>query len=326
MREKVRIGLIGAGEMGVLHLQVMAAHPGVSVAGVCDVDEAARRRAEEQGLPTYSDWRELIETERPDAVIVATPPHQHAEPAIHALQQGLHVLLEKPMAATLEEALRIHEAAQGTGRLMVAFSLRFHGLYQRIWEHLQELGPVIFQWHVALGRMPRNSWVGSKEKSGGMINENAVHILYAFLWYAGEVEEASARCWTLGEGRTIEDSAVVQLVHKDGAVSTLLQTWAAQHRLRGWGLQARRGTATVDGYLGGRYRVSKAGMQLLEEEEFTEPVEEMYRRQLAHFLECITRGERPVVNEEDGLRIQRLVEAIYRSSEEGRPVRVGELR
>jgi len=167
MTEKVRIGLIGAGEMGQLHLRVMAAHPGVSVAGVCDVDEAARMRAEEQGFPTHSDWRELIETERPDAVIVATPPHQHAEPAIYALQQGLHVLLEKPMAVTLEEALRIYEAAQGTGRLMVVFSLCFHGLYQRIWERLQELGPVVFQWHIALGRMPRNSWVGWKEKSGG---------------------------------------------------------------------------------------------------------------------------------------------------------------
>jgi len=156
-----------------------------------------------------------------------------------------------------------------------------------------------------------------------MVNENAVHVLYAFLWYAGEVEEVSARCWSLEEGRTIEDSAVVQLVHKDGAVSILLQTWAAQHRHRSWSFQACRGTATVDGYLGGRYRVSKADMQLLEEGEFMEPLEEMYRRQLAHFLRCITRGERPVINEEDGLRIQRLVEAIYRSDREGRSVRVG---
>jgi len=325
MREKVRIGLIGVGEMGGIHLRLLAAHPLAELVGVCDTDAGVRERVErEYSVRTYADYRALIEEGRPDAVIIATPPYLHPEQALYALEAGLYVLLEKPLAVDLEGAKRVCEAA--AGRLMMAFSLRFHGLYRRIAEHLDSLGRVVSQWHLALGRMPRNSWVGHKEKSGGMINEHAVHMLYVFLWYAGEVEEVYARLWRLGEERDIEDTATVELVHASGATSTLIQTWWAGHRLRNWGVQCEGGTVTVEGYLGGPYKVSRADMSTVEEGVFEEPVEEMYRRQLDHFLDCVIQGKRPAVNEEDGLRIQRLVAAIHRSAAEGRPVRLSKIR
>ncbi|MGY4707690.1 Gfo/Idh/MocA family protein [Candidatus Bipolaricaulota sp. J31] len=321
MRDKVRIGLVGAGEMGGIHLRLLQAHPAAELVGVCDADAGVRDRVErEYSMRTYADYRALIEEGRPDAVIIATPPHLHPEQALYALNAGLYVLLEKPLAVKLEDAERVHEAAGG--RLMMAFSLRFHGLYRRIAESLDSLGRVVFQWHLALGRMPSNSWVGLREKSGGMINEHAVHMLYVFLWYAGEVEAVHARLRRLGEKRDIEDTAAVELVHGNGATSILLQTWWAGHRLRGWGIQCEEGTVTVEGYLGGPYRISRTDTGTIEEGVFEEPVEEMYRRQLDHFLDCVIRGKRPEVNEEDGLRIQRLVAAIHRSAAEGRPVRV----
>jgi len=203
---------------------------------------------------------------------------------------------------------------------MIAFSLRFHGLFRKIAEYLDLLGPVITQWHLALGRTPTSPWIGWKAKSGGMINEFTVHLLYAFCWYAGDVEKVYARLWKLGKEGDIEDTASVLLVYKSGATSMLVQTWQAGHRLRHWGIQCQRGTATVEGYLGGHYKVSNADMSTLEEGVFEEPVEEMYKRQLNHFIYCVAVGKKPGVNEEDGLWIQRIVSAIHRSAAEGRPV------
>ncbi len=322
--KKIKIGLIGVGEMGSIHFKLLQAHPQVELVGACDTDPKVQTKIREtEAVRVYSDYEALIDTEKPEAVIVATPPHLHPEQALYALDRGLYVLLEKPMAVDISAAKQVYAAANG--RLMMAFSLRFHGLFQRVRGYLNELGPVAFQWQIALGRMPRNSWVGFRRKSGGMVNENAVHALYVFLWYAGAVKEVYAQLRRLGQDREIEDTVVVKLVHENGATSMLLQTWAAQHRLRNWGLQAERGTVTVDGYLGGPYKISQSEMELIEEGEFEEPVEKMYRQQLNHFVECVLYNRRPMITEEDGLRVQRLVEAIHLSAAEQRPVWISEV-
>lgn len=321
MRTKVRVGLVGAGAMGDIHLRLLSKHSQVEVVGVCDIDPKVRSRIEkEYPFRTYADYQTLVEEGRPDALIIATPPHLHAEQALYALKKGLYVLLEKPVAVDLADVERICHAANG--RLMISFSLRFHGLFRKVAEYLDLLGPVTTQWYLALGRMPTNPWIGWKAKSGGMINEFAVHLLYVFSWYAGEVEEVYAKLWRLGEERDIEDTASLLLVHKGGATSMLVQTWWAGHSLRHWGVQCQRGTVTVEGYLSGYYKISKADMSTLEEGVFEEPVEEMYKRQLDHFIHSVVAEKKPEVNEEDGLRIHRIVSAIHRSAAEGRPVRL----
>ncbi|WP_056933377.1 Gfo/Idh/MocA family protein [Thermococcus barophilus] len=319
----MRVALIGAGSMGQLHLKVMKM-ANVEIAGVCDIKpEILKKVRAEYRVPVYTNYKEMLENESPDGVIIATPPHLHREQALYALRNGFHVLLEKPMGANLYDARAIYRKAKGTNKLMVAFSLRFHGLFIKVKEYLdKELGDILFQWHVALGRTPRNEWIKDKGKSGGMINENAVHVIYYFLWYAGDIKKVYGRCWTLEEDATIEDNAVATFVHKNGAVSTLMQTWTAQHRWRKWGLQATNGTVTVDGYLGGDYRISKREMQILEEGNFSEPVEEMYLRQLKHFIECIENGTKPVVNEADGLKVHKAVSALYRASKNDRQITI----
>jgi len=311
----MRIALIGAGNMGTLHLKVMK-EAGVEIAGVCDIKEDVLKKVQEEyRVPVYRDYREMLEKENPDGVIIATPPHLHREQAIYSLKKGYHVLLEKPMGASLRDAKAIYRRAKGTNRLMVAFSLRFHGLFMKVKEYLErDLGDILFQWHIALGRTPVNEWIKDSMKSGGMINENAVHVIYYFIWYAGDIKKVYGRCWTLEEDATIEDNAAVTFSHKNGTVSTLMQTWTAQHRWRKWGIQAINGTVTIDGYLGGKYKISMREMRTLEEGNFNEEVELMYLRQLRHFLYCIETNEKPIVNETDGLKVHRAVHALYRSS------------
>jgi len=96
MRTKVRVGLVGVGAMGDIHLRLLSRHPQAEVVGVCDIDPKVRSRIEKDySFGTYSDYQTLVEEKRPGALIIATPPHLHAEQALYTLGKGLYVLLEK---------------------------------------------------------------------------------------------------------------------------------------------------------------------------------------------------------------------------------------
>jgi UDP-N-acetylglucosamine 3-dehydrogenase len=321
---KPRIGLVGIGSMGYMHLKLLASGElgnEAILAAACDVDGKALGKARELGVTKlYKDYDEMLEKEGLDAVIIATPPYLHREQAVKALRRNLYVLLEKPMGVTLEDALEI--ARHADNRLMIAFSLRYHGLYRKVKDYLTRmLGAPLMQWHVALGRIPPVPWITDKGKSGGMINENSIHVLYQFYWYAGKVRKVYARVWRITPNITIEDNSAITLVHEGGTVSILLHSWTASHRWRKWGLQAEKGTITCEGYLGGEYRVSHDG-KVVEEGVYNEPIEAMYANQLRDFIEAVVNEWKPQVNEEDGVHIHKVVKAVHESSAKDEPIRV----
>lgn len=106
-----RIGLIGYGDVSVVHIGAIEAIDGLELVGIADVDPAAwERAAADTGLPTFSCVEELIDAVGPDAVHVTTPHDQHIGPSLAALERGVHVLQEKPLAHTLAEGERLVEA------------------------------------------------------------------------------------------------------------------------------------------------------------------------------------------------------------------------
>ncbi|MEU9833440.1 Gfo/Idh/MocA family oxidoreductase [Streptosporangium sp. NPDC048047] len=123
----LRLGLVGAGAVGVLHAEAAPRVPGVRVGAVCDVDpEAARRVAAPHGAPVYAGHRELISSGEVDAVVVATPHALHTEIVCDAAAAGLHVLVEKPMATSLADCdLMIAACAAAGVRLAVGHVQRF---------------------------------------------------------------------------------------------------------------------------------------------------------------------------------------------------------
>ncbi|MGD9519609.1 MAG: Gfo/Idh/MocA family protein, partial [Armatimonadota bacterium] len=122
-------GVIGLGVWGESHLMTYNSTPGAWLVGVCDVKEdLARQRAEEFGAEFWTtDYRELIAREDIAAVSVVTPDFMHREIAVAACEAGKHVLLEKPMATTVEDAEAIADAAAAAGvRVMVDFHNRWN--------------------------------------------------------------------------------------------------------------------------------------------------------------------------------------------------------
>jgi myo-inositol 2-dehydrogenase/D-chiro-inositol 1-dehydrogenase len=290
----VRVGVIGAGWIAAEHAATLARIADAELAGVCDLDE--RRARELAGAaPVYADWAELLERERPDALIVATPPLAHRDVTVAALEQEVHVYLEKPIARGLEDARAIVDAAERSDAICaVGYQWRAVEALDALREALdgQELGLL-----VAIGTGPTKSrpWFLERAKSGGNLLERASHAIDLQRAVAGEVVAVQAAASTArlaqsaGERGDIEDAAALVLRFANGAVGSVQVAW------------------TRDG-LPGRYALdvhaSEASLHLELDPEFSlrgvsrgrdveagtqqHPLE----RSLARFLEAAREGDR----------------------------------
>jgi len=109
----LKAAVIGVGAMGQHHARVYTALPTTTLVGVADADsERAEQVAGTHGVPAYSDYRVMLDAERPDLVTVAVPTSLHQAVAVHAMESGAHVLVEKPIAATIAEAQAIIDRAE----------------------------------------------------------------------------------------------------------------------------------------------------------------------------------------------------------------------
>ncbi len=129
--QTTKIGLMGFGEIGRAHAAALAEVAEAELVAIADPSEAAVKAAKESGVKAFADYRDLLADPDIEAVVIATPDHLHAEPAIAAARAGKHILLEKPIAPTLEEGLAIKAAAQDANvGLMIGHTLRFFPEYQ----------------------------------------------------------------------------------------------------------------------------------------------------------------------------------------------------
>jgi predicted dehydrogenase len=144
---QLNVGVIGLGEIGAIHCDALMQLPQAKLLAVADIDEVrAKHMAQQTGAKPYQNYQELLAREDIDAVIIATPDHLHKEPCIHAAKAGKHILVEKPIAMTVEDAGAILEAVEKAKvKLMVGFTLRFFPQYQHAKTSIEkgELGKLI---------------------------------------------------------------------------------------------------------------------------------------------------------------------------------------
>jgi predicted dehydrogenase len=145
--KQLNVGVIGLGEVGALHCEALLQLPQVKLLAVADIDEArAKHIAGQTRAKPYQDYRELLARNDIDAVIIAMPDHLHKEPCVHAAEAGKHILVEKPLAMTLEDSEAILGAVEKAKvKLMVGFTLRFFPQYQHAKASIEngELGKLI---------------------------------------------------------------------------------------------------------------------------------------------------------------------------------------
>jgi predicted dehydrogenase len=191
MPDPVRFGLIGCGQHGRLLLRALAEVPGATLVACADPNEGARAQVAGDGVPGFADYREMLEQARLDAAIVVTAHGALAAAATAALEAGLHVFCEKPMAISAAEGAGVVEAARRANRnLMIGYVLRFDALRQRM-KRLIDKGAVgeISLVLAAKGGRPHSGWLLDRAAGGGQLRWVGSHLVDQVFWMLGRPAE-----------------------------------------------------------------------------------------------------------------------------------------
>ena len=328
----LRVAVIGAGAMGRNHVRVYSELPDVELVGIADTRLAAAEALSRRfGGRAYADAEDLLATEQPEAITIAVPTVAHLEVALLALRRGIHVLIEKPLAFTVDEGQQIINAAnRWHAHLMVGHIERFNPAVVALKERLNrgELGRV-FQFDAR-----RQGPFPTRVIDVGVVIDLAVHDLDIMRYISGS---EIVRVFAETERRihsTREDllTGVVRLA--DGAVGLLSINWLTPTKIRELSVIGERGLFRVDYLTQDLYFFENATASDGEWDTFrvlrgvsegrmirqVVAKKEPLRAELETFLAAV-RGETDVaVTGEDGLRALALAQAIVQSGLEHQPI------
>jgi predicted dehydrogenase len=344
MTEHLRIAVIGAGDVGMRHLQVIESLPGLDVVAIVDPAAGTEAYARQRNIPHFPIGHErMLDTIRPDAALIATPNAMHLPHALACIERGIPTLIEKPIADTLESALRIVEAA---GRNKVPVLVAHHRRYNPIFDVARELID-----SGGLGRLTtvHGSWFRRKpddyfnarwrrEKGGGPLLINFIHDLDCLRVLCGEIATVQALTANVARGFEVEDTAAVLLRFRNGALGTFILSDAVEAPW-GWEQCAGENAAwypqqPVDCYtLGGTAgSLTLPSLELWWNQSGGGRGDPMLRRRLQvvpqdphvrqwqHFAAVVKGTERPKVTALDATRTLAAALAVFRSAETLVPV------
>lgn len=230
----LRVAVIGLGKMGVSHLAIINAHPGVKVVAVCDsLGYALDILNKYTGIDTYSDFDKLLAQVELDAVVIATPSRFHAPMVTAALEKGLHVFCEKPFCLDPNDADRLADLAEQKGLVnQVGYHYRFVGAFQEM-QRLLSAGAVGKVSHVlaeAYGPVvlkPKGStWRTQRSEGGGCLYDYAAHPLNLLNWFFGEPTAVSGSVLGRIFSRDTDDEVYSTLYFDKGVTAQLSVNWS----------------------------------------------------------------------------------------------------
>ncbi|MGH7618288.1 MAG: Gfo/Idh/MocA family protein [Gemmatimonadaceae bacterium] len=333
MKDTARIGIVGAGAIAQLaHLPVLAKMRGATLVAICDNDRPkARGLADRFGIPdVFTDIEDLLELDELDAVVIATPNHLHEPHVLSALAAKVHVLCERPLALAARGVERILAAATGADRIVtVANNHRYRTDVKTLSRFIQggELGKIsgirAGSYHF---KRPPDGWrFRRKESGGGAFLDHGVPLLDLALWLSDfpDPVRVVAHMDRGREASAVEEAMAVQL-ECAGGISFLFDvssSYVGEEERWWFEVLAARGSGRlaplrVVKELNGRPTdVSPAGASS-RESAFVQS----YRAELAHFLAQIA-AEAPYEPPADQVTLHRVIEAVYKSAEEGKEMR-----
>jgi myo-inositol 2-dehydrogenase/D-chiro-inositol 1-dehydrogenase len=320
----LRVGILGAGYMGTTHATLLARDDRVKVTAVADTDAArAEALAPKVGAKAVASLEALLDAGI-EALFVTTPNTTHRAPVLAALEAGVHVFSEKPMATSLADARRILEAAsRGRGLYQVGHNRRFAPAYKAAKALIASGSLRVTSAHIKMnrGELQQPPWVGDRAVTGGFLYESTIHLLDMARWLLGEV------AWVQVAGgahvyREPDDFSML-LGFASGVhaafTSCAHSTWLFPfERVELFGAHA----AVVTEEMERVQFVPGLGKPVQTQEFGPLPIPEKwgYVEEDRLFVEAVlTRGS-PPVTAEDGYRSVELVEACYRSLERGERV------
>ena len=311
----MRIALFGSGWVMRLHARAVQEHPGAELVAAANWREGSlARMAAEFGIPRITTrWQDLAEDPGVDAVVIGTPNALHAPQAVACLRAGKHVLVEKPMAATLAEAEAVAAAAgQSAATMMVGHCWRFHDDVRRMRDRIAsgEFGEVVKTrgYGVHAGWGPSGWFTDPALAGGGALLDMGVHAIDTARFLLADPQPLDV-CAVVGtryaQGRyAVDDDAVLLIRWSSGTNSIVESGWWQPHLA---GLEADTEVYGTRGYA----RIWDFTEEPPGYEHCAQP---MFSAQLREFVDAASDGRKARPGPDDGLVIMRIADDAYRAA------------
>ncbi len=349
----VKIAVIGTGSISSFHLDSYKKNPNANLYAVCDLnEERARAAAEKYGAEkVYTDYRELLADPVIEAVSICTWNNTHAEISIAALEAGKHVLVEKPLCRTVEDALLIQEAVAKSGKLLqVGFVRRYDTNAQllRAMADRGEFGEIYFAKASTLRRLGNpGGWFSDIERSGGgPLIDIGVHVIDLCWYMMGRPKPVSVSANTyrkLGNRSNVKNLSYYQAADYDASKNTVEDLANALIRFENgasllvdvsFTLHAKSNESAVKLYgEKGGFEIDPETVIVTEQNDTILNVYPQtdnkgfdfagaFQNEIDHFIDCVSNGRQPISPVEDGVEIMKILAGIYESAAKGAEVRL----
>ena len=353
----LKTGIVGAGKVAPTHAAALQALPEAQLAGICSQSfDSAQRLAAQYNVPAYHTVADMIVKGGVQAVLITTPHPAHAAPALEAMALGAHVMVEKPLASSLEDCDAMLAAAKKQNvKLAMISQRRLYAPSQRIKRAIEtgKLGRLILGTVTMFGWRSReyyesDAWRGTwASEGGGVLVNQAPHQLDLLQWFMGDIDELYG-CWSNLNHPYIEveDTALAVIRFRNGALGNILvsnsQNPALYCRVSVHGSNGASVSVQTDGdamFIAGMSTVTEppindiwtvpeeAGMLAQwqrEDQNFFQTVDttrHYHQLQIQDFLQSILEDRAPMVTGEEGRKTVEIFTAIYRSQRDRRPIK-----
>lgn len=328
MSTPLRAGIVGGGWIARRHVPLIDATDGVELVAACDSDlSRAAAIAGSRGARAYERWEDMLAEARLDAVWICPPPRAHRAPAVAALEAGVHVYLEKPVARTAEDADAI-VAAAASSDAVCAVGYQWHAT-----ELLDDIRDAVCGAPVGLmagrnyGPVAARGWFMRRAEGGGQILERGSHHIDLQRAIAGEVQAVEALAGSTqlaqadGSGGDIEDVMALALHFRSGALGTVSMAWTRDGQPELYAVDVLAGDATLWVDLGPddfRVRGAAGGRKLDVRRD------DPFERSVDRFLQAVRSGERSRVfcTPEDARRTLVVAQCCEQALADGGRIRV----
>ena len=336
---KFKFGLIGCGRIAPNHARNICELENAELMAVCDIlPDQALKYSQEYGGETYTDYRKLLDRSDIEIVAIATPSGLHAEIGIAAANAGKHVIIEKPMALSLDDADRLIQACkQNQVYLSVCHQNRYNQVVQRLRQAITEgrfgklaHATAVIRWYRDQAYFDQDSWHGTWAQDGGVLMNQSIHNIDLLLWMMGTATSVYGKIATQLRQIQVEDLGLANLTFANGALGLIeaSSTTYPRNLEETLNIFGELGTAVLGGPSLNRIEVWRFADGQDDEAEVIKTSGETppniygfgHRTLYQRLMAAIENGEPCDIPGEEGRKALELILGIYHSHLSNRPV------
>ncbi len=333
----MKVGIIGFGKMGMFHGALLKKLPGVELTSIADTTKLVLKafKSVMPDIKYYVSYKEMINKNKLDAVIITTPSFNHVPIASYAAERNIHFFVEKPLSSDLHQAEELYRIVKKNNvKSMVGFSARYLSPFMKGFEIIKsgELGKIISvnaENYLSDVMGKEKGWRFNKALSGGgVVIDYTVHIIDLLFWYFGYAKEISAKTKKI-YSESVEDEVTATIAFNNDIKANLSSSWSNPNYRKSYlklEITGEKGTVVITDQT--VIMKTKGGIVIdmvspdLYQGYYLDIGGSNFSIQMQKFYNYIVNDVPVEADIESGLAVQKIIDAIYTASESGRTVKI----